>query len=163
MVVMEDDSFKKPGAVPFKWEIKPGLPIPHHHHSPESPSSKLKPPPLLGSYKLSPVEPRTRSFRSNSKVRSNRWRFERPLLSQPEIVTSSGCFFSPFLKRLRSKKTVPKRVVEPDYTSEVNTISRWSLSSTKSPSPFRHSTVSSSVASSPRPVGDVEWAGFGLF
>ncbi|KAL5075689.1 hypothetical protein RYX36_014673 [Vicia faba] len=163
MVAMEDASFKKPGAVPFKWEIKPGLPIPHHHHNPESPSFRLKPPPLTGSYKLSPVEPRTRSFRSNSKVRSNRWKFERPLLSQPEIVTSSGCFFSPFLKRLRSKKTVPKRVVEPDYASEVDAIGRRSLSSTKSHSPFRRSTVSSSVASSPQPVGDVEWAGFGLF
>lgn len=169
MVVAEDYSFKKPGSVPFKWEIKPGLPIPHHHHqNPESPSFKLKPPPQLGSYKLSPVEPRTRSFRSSPKVGSERWRFERPLLAQPECVTSSGCFFSPFLKRLRSRKKVVKKVVEPDYTLELETIGRFSFSSstTKSLSPFRRpSTVSSSVASSPQPqpVGDAEWAGFGLF
>ncbi|PNX95959.1 hypothetical protein L195_g019159 [Trifolium pratense] len=163
MVVMEDYSFKKPGAVPFKWEIKPGLPIPHHHNLLESPSLKLRPPPPLGSYKLSPVEPRTRSFRSSPKVRSKRWQFERPL-AQPEIVASSGCFFSPFLKRLRRRKTVPKKVVEFDYTSELETLGRWSFSSTtKSLSPFRPSTVSSSIASSPQPVGDVEWAGFGLF
>ncbi|KAK2351880.1 hypothetical protein QL285_096895 [Trifolium repens] len=163
MVVMEDDdSFKKPGAIPFKWEIKPGLPIPHHHNLLESPSLKLRPPPL-GSYKLSPVEPRTRSFRSSPKVRSERWRFEKPL-AQPEIVASSGCFFSPFLKRLGRTKTTPKRVVEPDYTSELEMLGRWSFSSTtKSLSPFRPSTVSSSIASSPQPVGDVEWAGFGLF
>jgi hypothetical protein len=168
MVVAEDDSFKKPGSVPFKWEIKPGLPIPHHHHhqNPESPSFKLKPPPQLGSYKLSPVDSRTRSFRSSPKVGSERWRFERPLLAQPECVTSSGCFFSPFLKRLRSRKKVVKKVVEPDYTSELETIGRWSFSSstTKSLSPFRRpSTVSSSVASSPQPIGDAEWAWFGLF
>lgn len=169
---IDDDSFKKPGAVPFKWEIKPGLPMVHHNNhqnqqiqSPESPSLKLKPPPPAGSYLLSPVEPRTRSFRSTPKGRSDRWRFDKPLLARPEIVSSSGCFFSPFLRRLRSRKTVPKRVVEPDYTSELETLGRWSLSSRKSsPSPFRTSTAtSSSVASSPRPVTDAEWAGFGLF
>ncbi|KAJ1382546.1 hypothetical protein SESBI_44151 [Sesbania bispinosa] len=169
---VEDDSFRKPGAVPFKWEIKPGLPIAqqqhlHHHRkpsfpSPESPSLKLKPPPPAGSYLYSPVEPRTGSFRSIPRVRSDRWRFERPLLARPEIV-SSGCFFSPFLRRLRKKKTVEKRVVEADYTSELETLGRWSLSSRKSLSPFRTSTSSSSVASSPRPVSDAEWAGFGLF
>lgn len=59
---------------------------------------------------------------------------------------------------------VPKRVVEEDYTSELETLGRWSLSSTKSLSPFSvASTASSSVASSPRPVSDAEWAGFGLF
>ncbi|XP_004502517.1 uncharacterized protein [Cicer arietinum] len=136
MVTVEDDSFKKPGAVPFKWEIKPGLPISHHHHNPDSPSLKLRAPPPLGSSVLSPADPR-----SSSRVRSNRWRFERPLLAQPERVSSSGCFFSPFLKRLRSKKTVPKKVVEPDYTSEQETVGRWSLSSIKSPSPFRVSTT----------------------
>lgn len=175
--VEDDDSFKKPGAVPFKWEIKPGLPIistqqklhqQHHQKVPEPPSPKLRPPPSAGSsYLLSPVEPRTRSFRSNSRARSDRWRFERPLLARPESV-SSGCFFSPFLKRLRSRKTVAvppkKRAVEPDCASEIETLGRWSLSSGKSlSSPFRASMVSSSVASSPQPVSDAEWAGFGLF
>ncbi|KAK7351105.1 hypothetical protein VNO77_10291 [Canavalia gladiata] len=164
--VDDADSFKKPGAVPFKWEIKPGLPAVqqklHHHQKPEPPSPKLRPPPPAGSYLYSPVEPGTRSFRSNSRVRSDRWRFERPLLARTESV-SSACFFSPFLRRLRSRKTVPKRVVEEDYASELETLGRWSLSSRKSLSPFRTSTASSSVASSPRPVTDADWAGFGLF
>ncbi|MED6162380.1 hypothetical protein PIB30_069933 [Stylosanthes scabra] len=176
---VEDGSFRKPGAVPFKWEIKPGVPVHHTHHnhhnqhyhqephvhSPEPPSPKLRPPPA-GLYPFSPVEPRTRSFRSSPRVRSDRWRFERPLITRPEIV-SSGCFFSPLLRRLSSKKAGPKRVTKPDKetrsVSELETVPRWSLSSRKSLSPFRVSTSSSSVASSPRPVGDAEWAGFGLF
>ncbi|XP_020213953.1 uncharacterized protein LOC109798133 [Cajanus cajan] len=164
-VVDDGDSFKKPGAVPFKWEVKPGLPIVQqklHRQKLELPSLKLRPPPPAGSYLLSPVEPRTRSFRSSPRVRSERWRFERPLLARAESV-SSGCFFSPFLRRLQRRKAVPKRVVEEDYTSELETLGRWSLSSTKSLSPFRASTASSSVVSSPRPVSDAEWAGFGLF
>lgn len=164
----DGDSFKKAGAVPFKWEVKPGLPIVQqklHHQKLESPSLKLRPPPPAGAYLLSPEEPRTRSFRSTPRVRSDRWRFERPLLARAESV-SSGCFFSPVLRRLqrRKKVKVPKRVVEEDYTSELETLGRWSLSSTKSLSPFSvASTASSSVASSPRPVSDAEWAGFGLF
>ncbi|XP_027358478.1 uncharacterized protein LOC113867382 [Abrus precatorius] len=161
-------NFKKEGAVPFKWEIKPGTPIvqqKHHHRQHQKPESqllKLRPPPPAGSYLLSPMEPRTPSFRSTPRARSERWRFERPLLARAESV-SSGCFFSPFLRRLRSRKRVTKRVVEEDYTPELETLGRWSLSSRKSLSPFRASTTSSSVASSPRPVGDAEWAGFGLF
>lgn len=161
----DHDSFNKPGAVPFKWEVKPGLPIEqqkHHHQKLDSPSPKLRPPPPAGSYLLSSAEPRTPSFRSTPRGRSDRWRFERPLMTRAESV-SSGCFFSPFLRRLQRRKMVPKRVVEEDYTSELETLSRWSLSSTKSLSPFRASTASSSVASSPRPVSDAEWAGFGLF
>ncbi|KAK7282701.1 hypothetical protein RIF29_11684 [Crotalaria pallida] len=169
----ECDSFKKPGAVPFKWEVKPGVPIISHHHNnhqkpwaklPEPPSPK---PPPAGSYLFSPGEPRSGSFRSTPRVRSDRFRFNRPLLSRPESV-SSGCFFSPFLRRLKSKKTIPKRVTEPEnessYSLDLEMLSRCSFSSRKSISPFRISTTSSSsVASSPRPIGDTEWAGFGLF
>ncbi|KAK7410616.1 hypothetical protein VNO78_01551 [Psophocarpus tetragonolobus] len=167
-VVVDDgdtDSFKKAGAIPFKWEVKPGLPIVQqklHQQKVEPPSPKLRPPPPVGSYLLSPAEPRTRSFRSTSRSLSERWRFERPLLARTESV-SSGCFFSPFLRRLQRRKTLRKRLVEEDYTSELETLGRWSLSSTKSLSPFRASTASSSVASSPRPVTDADWAGFGLF
>lgn len=188
-----DDSFKKPGAVPFKWEIKPGVPKSqqnHLHRKPTTPSSppsraqtqscdhrrsselnslKLRPPPA-GYYVLPPVEPRTRSFRASPRVRSDRWRFEKPLLARPESV-STGCFFSPLLRRVASRKRIQKPVVaederESDYTSELETLARWSLSSRKSLSPFRDSTTSSSSRSnqsSPRPVRDVEWAGFGLF
>ncbi|KAL2339751.1 hypothetical protein Fmac_007691 [Flemingia macrophylla] len=160
VVVDDGDYFKKAGAVPFKWELKPGLPI--EQHKPESPSLRLRPPPPAPSYVVSPLEPRTRSFRSTPRVRSERWRFEPPLLARAESV-STGCFFSPFLRRLQRRKAVPKRVVEEDYRSELETLGRWSLSSTKSLSPFRASTASSSVASSPRPISDAEWAGFGLF
>ncbi|KAL1309859.1 hypothetical protein HN51_052597 [Arachis hypogaea] len=176
---VEDGSFRKPGAVPFKWEIKPGVPVHHNHHtyhnhhdhqepqvqSPEPPSPKLRPPPA-GLYPFSLAEPRTRSFRSSPRVRSDRWRFDRPLITRPETV-SAGCFFSPLLRRLSSKKAGSKRFAKPDKesqsVSELETLSRWSLSSRKSLSPFRVSTSSSSVASSPRLVGDAEWAGFGLF
>lgn len=185
-----DDSFKKPGAVPFKWEIKPGLPRAQqnhlhrkptppsspprahsydHHRSSELTSPKLRPPPA-GFYVFSPVEPQTRSFRSSPRIRSERWRFDRPLLARPESV-STGCFFSPLLRRIPSRKRLEKAVVkperEPDCISDLETLARWSLSSRKSLSPFRDSTTSSSSSqsnqSSPRPGSDAEWAGFGLF
>lgn len=190
-----DDSFKKPGAVPFKWEIKPGVPKTHqhqnhqqkripppspprqptrvqaynHHRSSEMPSPKLKPPPA-GSYcyVFSPVDSRTGSFRSSPRIRSDRWRFDLPLLSRPESV-STGCFLSPLLRRMPSKKKTRKPLIEPepesDYISNLETLARWSFSSRKSLSPFRDSSSSSvsSYQSSPRPVADAEWAGFGLF
>ncbi|KAI4337846.1 hypothetical protein L6164_016215 [Bauhinia variegata] len=189
-----DDSFKKPGAVPFKWEIKPGVPrvqqqqqkqkcapppsLPlqpsrvesyNHRRSSELLYPKLKPPPA-GCYALpSPVEPRTRSFRSSPRVRSDRLRFERTLITRTDSV-STGCFFSPLLRRIPSKRVIRRPVIEPegddDYTSDLETLARWSLSSKKSLSPFRDSPSSSSLSSyrsSPRPVGDAEWAGFGLF
>ncbi|KAF1871608.1 hypothetical protein Lal_00020402 [Lupinus albus] len=169
----EYDSFKKPGAVPFKWEIKPGVPIIHHHHNnprvhSEPPSPKLRPPPP-GSYLFSPVQTRSRSFRSVPKIRSDRFRFDRPLLSRPESA-SAGCFFSPFLRRLRSnKKNIPNRSNNPENKpnckyEEIETLSRWSLSSKKSLSPFRASTASSySITTSPGPISDAEWAGFSIF
>ncbi|OIV96650.1 hypothetical protein TanjilG_09192 [Lupinus angustifolius] len=168
----EYDSFKKPGSVPFKWEVKPGVPIIHHHQNQrvqsEPPSPKLRPPPA-GSYLFSPVQTCSRSFRSAPKVRSDRFRFDHPLFSRPESV-SAGCFFSPFLRRLKSnKKTTANRCNnsdnEPDYElEEIETLSRWSLSSKKSISPFRASTTSSySITSSPGPISDAEWAGFSLF
>ncbi|KAI4307242.1 hypothetical protein L6164_030449 [Bauhinia variegata] len=188
-----DDSFKKPGAVPFKWEIKPGVPrVQHqqqkcaaplasqpqpprlqpdnHHRLSELPSSpKLKPPPA-GRYAFpSPVEPRTRSFRSTPRVRSDRFRFEQPLISRPDSV-STGCFFSPLIGRISSKRVIRRPMIEPedddDYTSGLETLARWSLSSRMSLSPFRGSPSPSSMSSylsSPRPMGDAEWAGLGLF
>ncbi|CAL0319421.1 unnamed protein product [Lupinus luteus] len=166
------DSFKKQGAVPFKWEIRPGVPIIHHHQNPRVQSepmpTQLRPPPA-GSYLFSPVQTRTRSFRSLPKIRSDRFRFDRPLLSRPESG-STGCFFSPFLKRLKSnKKTVPNQYNNPNSESdyglkEIEMLSRWSCSSKKSISPFRASTTSSySITSSPGPISDAEWASFSLF
>ncbi|XP_054799683.1 uncharacterized protein LOC129304072 [Prosopis cineraria] len=182
-----DDSFKKPGAVPFKWEVKPGVPRAPQNHAHQKPkplsqsraqsfdhrrsselnSSQLKPPPA-GYYMFSPVEPRPRSFRSSPRIRSERWRFERPLLARPESV-STGCFLSPLLRRMTSRKKLQRPAVKSDYTSDVETLARWSLSSSKSLSPFHDSTTSSSSSrsnvSSPRPGSDSEWAwaGYGLF
>ncbi|KAJ8773410.1 hypothetical protein K2173_028587 [Erythroxylum novogranatense] len=187
-----DDSFKKPGAVPFKWEIRPGVPKIHHQHkklvkhltpptlpSPSTPfqprhasptsQPKLKPPPA-SSVLFSPEEPRSRSFRSTPRARSESWRFEPPTRVQPECVFP-GCFPSPSLRRKGSKKN-SHRVGRPgwelDYTSDRETLARWSVSSRKSAvlSPFHDSSTTSSYwsnQSSPRQVNDAEWAGFGLF
>ncbi|KAJ9146264.1 hypothetical protein P3X46_028551 [Hevea brasiliensis] len=187
-----DDSFKKPGAVPFKWEIRPGVPKIHTHQqklqpkqlsppalpspsppftphrSPPTPRTqqklKLKPPPA-GFIFLPPPEPRTRSFRTTPRTRSERWRFDQPTRVSPECV-SPGCFPSPLLRRKDSKRrTTQVPESESDYTSDLETLARWSLSSRKSLSPFHDSSASSfsSYRSSPRVVSDAEWAGFGLF
>ncbi|PIN17059.1 hypothetical protein CDL12_10291 [Handroanthus impetiginosus] len=187
-----DDSFKKPGAVPFKWEIRPGVPklqnsqpsSDHNHHEfefefqklhqrkqqvhqkhslnsplPQTPS-RLKPPPA-GLYKPFPLEPRTHSFRSSSRVASNR--FGLPSLVRPDIVSSAGCFPSPLVKRKNAKKRVgdPRPTPEPEYYSDLDVPSRWSISSRKSVSPLFSSFAS--YQSSPRPMSEAEWGTFGLF
>lgn len=177
MKVDVDDSFRKPGAVPFKWEIRPGVPriqeppsldnyqfefkLRNHKQShsktpsPETPS-RLKPPPAGYYFQSSSLEPRTRSFRSNSK------RFRLPGLARPDVVSSAGCFPSPMSKRRTVKKgTVdPVSTPEPGYYSdlEIGLSRRLSVSSRKSGSPLSYS-----YRASPRPVGDSDWAGFGLF
>ncbi|KAG5245952.1 hypothetical protein OIU76_001853 [Salix suchowensis] len=192
MAVEIDDSFKKPGSVPFKWEIRPGVPKiqqqlqqkqqkkellpptlpspspPFSHRRPSPPpqvqKQKLKPPPAKSIF-LPPPEPRAHSFRSVPRSRSERWRFEQPTHVRHECV-SPGCFPSPLSRRKDSKRrTSTKPASEPDYTSDLDTLSRWSISSRKSLSSFRDSPASSfsSYQSSPRPVSDAEWAGFGLF
>ncbi|KAE8100689.1 hypothetical protein FH972_018560 [Carpinus fangiana] len=176
-----DDSFTKPGAVPFKWETKPGVPKLQQLHQQQTssyhgtelptPPQKLRPPPS-GSYFLPPLEPRTRSIRASPRTRSERWRFDQPttLVGLGPDVVSPGCFLSSFLgrkfekRRPRIRKMCPAS--EPDYTSDLETLSRWSVSSRKSLSPFQDSpssSFSSSYQSSPRPMSDADWAGFGLF
>ncbi|XP_038899347.1 uncharacterized protein LOC120086669 [Benincasa hispida] len=156
-----DEFYRQPAAVPFKWEIKPGVPKNHHRlrhsptHSPPQHHQKLKPPPSVSNF-LHP----SNSLHSSSRTRSDRWRF-----SQPEQV-SSGCFPSPLPNRKSAKSL--SRNPEPDYSSGLESLSRWSVSSRKSISPFRYSVSSSpssysSYHSSPRPTSDTEWAGFGLF
>ncbi|EOY16375.1 Uncharacterized protein TCM_035176 [Theobroma cacao] len=195
-----DDSFKKPGAVPFKWEIRPGVPKVQQQQKqqeqspqkqkqkhqkqkqsppplpppaspfinqrslptpPGTPRQKLKPPPA-GSYFVLTPEPRSHSFRSAPRARSERWRLEQPARVRPECV-SPGCFPSPLLMHKGSKRKTQKP--EPNYISDLETPSRWSLSSRRSRSPFYGSPASSfsSFRSSPRPVADAQWAGFGLF
>ncbi|KAJ4838350.1 hypothetical protein Tsubulata_026399 [Turnera subulata] len=196
-----DDSFKKPGAVPFKWEIRPGVPKIQQHQkkplpplsppilpspsppfnnthrrlpSPTPPRQKLKPPPP-GSIFLPSPEPRSSSFRSSTpaSARSERWRLEQPTRVHPDTV-SVGCFPSPLLgrksgsSRRRSSQYQYYSTKQPDYTSssELETPSRWSVSSRKSAPSFRDSPMSSSFSSyqsSPRVAKDADWAGFGLF
>lgn len=184
-----DDSFKKPGAIPFKWEIRPGVPklrqpqeplyeprselfLPKNHHEPPpkppsnhntpfrgTPRRKLLPPPA-GFYFQPSTEPRTKSFRARSQR----------ILGRPECVSPLGCFPSPSVKRRNEKKNVYKVEfrpgIEPNYNSDIETVSRWSVSSRRSLSPFCDSPMSSSFSSyksSPRLMVDTDWAGFGLF
>lgn len=167
-----DDSFKKPGAVPFKWEIRPGVPklqdsprTPQHKsHSVQqelSPfnSPRLKPPPA-GFHFHPQQEPRSQSFRSAPNTPSRRFR----VLSGPETVSSVGCFLSPMLKRKLAKKGKNRKDhgLEPEYSSDVETSSRWSVSSRRSISPLPHSFHSERM-SSPHPVSDAEWSALSLF
>lgn len=189
-----DDSFKKPGSIPFKWEIRPGIPklqttqtdpgrpqlesgsdkqhqrkqkqppvaTIHNHPFPETPR-KLKPPPA-GLCFQPPLEPqvqtRTRSIRSSPRTFSDR--FSLRGLALPDVVSSTGCFPSPVgkVKNVKAAK-YPRSIPEPDYYSDLEISSRWSVSSRKSVSPLSLSIPSH--RSTPRPVFDVEWTGFELF
>ncbi|KAK7275615.1 hypothetical protein RIF29_16735 [Crotalaria pallida] len=161
----DDYSFKKPGSVPFKWEIKPGVPKPQHHHhqhhdhdhdqrnfsSPTSPlrSNVFSPEDLLHS----------RSFRSTHSVQSDQWRLDRSN-SMP-----LSYFLSPSLGRMHSEKMNRKPAVdEPNYRSDPlrrclsmrSFLSRFRDSLSKSPS---------SMLSNQTPNRTVRkrggWAGFG--
>lgn len=189
-----DDSFKKPGAIPFKWEIRPGVPKLHHqspspqqspsfnlrrsllqHHEQQKQQSfnhhrscpttpiKLSPPPSGFHFRPPPPEPRSRS--------TPRGRPDRSIFAPPDNVGSGSCFPSPLVlirrkgDKKRSRRPKPESDFEPDYTSDLETLSRWSGSTRKSVSLFRDSPSSSfsSYRSSPRPVSDDEWAWLGLF
>ncbi|KAI3785356.1 hypothetical protein L1987_44474 [Smallanthus sonchifolius] len=153
-----DDSFTKPGSVPFKWEIRPGLPKPHpppsnHHTSP------LKPPPSSPTHFHFP-SPRTQSgrFQFNHKPVVG--------LGQPNVV-SLGCFQA---RKGYSQRKTNKFHVNPMYKSDLEMLSEWSMSTRKSGSPLCNesplsSSSFSSYRSSPRMVcvSDAEWAGYGLF
>ncbi|XP_065847469.1 uncharacterized protein [Euphorbia lathyris] len=191
-----DDSFKKPGAIPFKWEIRPGVPKIHTQQkhqrkqlsppslpspsppftprrsslpSPQQPHQKLKPPPA-GFIYLPLPEPRTRSFRSAPRTRSESMRFDHQSTRLRPDCVSPGCFPSPLLKRKGSRRRTNPMPPESesDFMSDLETPPRWSFCRRKSISPFRESSASSSFSSyqsSPRvvTVSDAEWAGFALF
>ncbi|CAD5185012.1 unnamed protein product [Musa acuminata subsp. malaccensis] len=69
-----DDSFKRPGRIPFQWEIRPGVPKPQHQPTPAAPSpptSKLSRPPCMTPPSLSPQWSRSLSAsRSQSNAHS---------------------------------------------------------------------------------------------
>ncbi|XP_044476002.1 uncharacterized protein LOC123203626 [Mangifera indica] len=175
-----DDSCRKPGTVPFKWEIRPGVPkiqqqhkqtpkpspppspLPPRHSTFSSPAplQKLKPPPA-GFQFYAPFEHRNQSFRSTSRVYSERWRLHQPTRGRPDCV-SPGCFPA----RSTSRRKESKKKGEQGYFSDLETLPRWSVSSRRSFSPFTASPASSSLLScksSPQHVVDSDWAGFGLF
>ncbi|XP_010539662.1 PREDICTED: proline-rich receptor-like protein kinase PERK10 [Tarenaya hassleriana] len=224
-MAIADDSFKRPGAVPFSWEIRPGVPKtqtsqpdnlnppkklsplrlkplsqPLHPPPPQiqppsssfianrrplsplappsfstpspSPSSRLKPPPASVFYSPGP---RAMSFRSSPRALSERWLLQRPrvIRSGPVpgsdyVVAGPGCFPTPLFRLKKSrisgrKKTVPR--MEPEYGSDMETASPWSMSSRRSISPMWDSPKSSFSSNrfSPRFPGEAEWVGIGLF
>lgn len=170
-----DGSFKQQGSIPFKWEIRPGVPKVqaqkpeqrkeqakekghhhHHHHKafPETPS-KLAPPPA-GIHFQPQMEPWTRSFLLAPKALSDRYTpYPSSTLAQPASVYPGGCLPSPPLlpKNKKDKKKINKHKLkvqpesEPDCLSDLATLSPGSISSRKSKSPFRASPLSSSFSS----------------
>ncbi|KAE9595897.1 hypothetical protein Lal_00030844 [Lupinus albus] len=153
----DDYSFKRPGAVPFKWEIKPGLPKLQHQHQEQDhdqhnlslPSPKLTPPPSWFNV-FSPEDPCSRSIR-----RTHSARFER------SNSLPLSCFLSPSLRPFSSGKMNRKHGVEPNYGSDL----QRSLSSRSLRSLFYDSVPSSSSISNNqslnRTVSKAGWAGFG--
>lgn len=146
-----DDYFKQPGSIPFKWEIRPGVPKPENHHKPSSNhrSSSLKPPP---------------SSPTSFHFPSSRFQLDKSKMTQPDVV-SLGCFHT---RKGDSQRKTNKLRVDRVYKSDIEALSQWSMSTRKSGSPFYDSPVSSSFSSyrsSPEmvSVSDAEWAGYGLF
>lgn len=170
-----DDSFVTPGSIPFRWEVRPGVPKIFHrelsppfdqqevdrcHNSirpPSVPSSpqKLKLPPA-GYYSNLHPAPKIRPYETQS--------------------VSQGCFPTSPLIRQKSKRKGIKKLLKPElgsecgYSLDLETLARWSESrgkcfafydSPSSSSSYRSSF--SSFRSSPQPACDAEWAGFGLF
>ena len=155
-----DGSFKKPGAIPFKWETRPGVPKPDPQPQPPlsySDNNKEEEEENYTSHSSSPSTPqylsltpppRTQSLRSISRLRSNVQWYDPdpdpgpPLLARPESI-SAGCFLSPRLrwkwgwKKLAAKtkpKLEPKSEPEPksdDHGSKFERLARWSVSSTR--------------------------------
>ncbi|XP_076903531.1 uncharacterized protein LOC143558608 [Bidens hawaiensis] len=156
-----DDSFTQPGAVPFKWEIRPGVPKPLNHQKPSSHrASPLKPP---------PSSPTSFHFPS-PRTQSARFQFNKSVVAQPEVVTM-GCFQTRKGYSQRKNITITNKLYpNPMYKSDLEALSAWSESTRRSGSSFYNgsplsSTSFSSYRSSPRTAGvsDAEWAGYGLF
>ncbi|KAF4373155.1 uncharacterized protein LOC115699790 [Cannabis sativa] len=156
-----DESFKKAGTIPFKWEIIPGVPKESQQQNHNNHHHPLPPPPP---HQTSP------SFRSGS----SRWRFEKSVLFRSDesvtVPMGMGCF--PSSAQLKKKESIKKKKKNNNEyaSSELETPPRRSsFSSRKSfVSPLRERSPSSlssplSCRWSPRPISDAEWASFGLF
>ncbi|XP_008783509.1 uncharacterized protein LOC103702734 [Phoenix dactylifera] len=99
-----DESFKKPGSIPFKWEIQPGIPKPQ-------PSPTTTPLPL---------PPKLRSCPSMLQSQSSN--LLSPSAFTPQAFPSQGCFAIPLVKRRDDKKGVEpiawlqRRSMSPRFT-----------------------------------------------
>ncbi|CAH8305219.1 unnamed protein product [Eruca vesicaria subsp. sativa] len=103
-IIVIDDSFKRPGTVPFSWEIRPGVPKTRPENTPPllQPPKKLSPlrlKPLSHSQPLLPpaLSPPSSSFISTSKSRSQSPltpSFSTPSKLKPPPPSHSG-FYSP--------------------------------------------------------------------
>ncbi|KAJ8618781.1 hypothetical protein MRB53_014967 [Persea americana] len=181
-----DDSFKRPGAVPFKWEIQPGVPKAQPPPPRHNPMSQKTPPPKLSPPKLSPP-PSGISFypphhstllvRIPSSHSKSSERHRRPG-SRPNstrnsmaVAVDTGCFPVASPRRKIERKTTYRsenmKLLDDDIheTHDLQTLARWSVSSRKSFSPFNSSSPSTSPFCTPRRVEqeDAEWAAYGLF
>ncbi|KAK4756207.1 hypothetical protein SAY87_006334 [Trapa incisa] len=147
-----DDSFKKPGAVPFKWEIRPGVPRTqpdHHYHchgrhvskecQPPTPP-KLKPP-SSQSPRFPQEVPRNRSFRSAPRARPERRKADLPV--------SQGCFPASPMLRLK-KENSSSRVAAYESGLKQKSTGRSTPARKTASSPFRISPSSSVQSSSPK-------------
>ncbi|KAL5714522.1 hypothetical protein ACHQM5_016471 [Ranunculus cassubicifolius] len=170
-----DESFKRAGAVPFKWEVQPGIPKSLPNYTPSTPS-RLAPPPSESEFYFAPTPKRslapTRSLSRLAPTRSLSrllTRLKSHGSSRTSVLLSLGCFPGPCVnKRSFKVNTTEKSGDESESDSEYDNITEildsWSNSPQKlTDSPLRDSASSSSERSSPPPSDDVHWAAFGLF
>ncbi|XP_010680723.3 uncharacterized protein LOC104895808 [Beta vulgaris subsp. vulgaris] len=147
-IVVADDSFKKPGAIPFTWETRPGVSKFQQHYTHELA------PPLISSSSSSPALSKSSSFSSSPSrelqaqwvksmsLPSNTKNFPSSLLTRLQLISGhkSGCFPISWLrwkwgkeKRVAKPKLKVKLELDPecikDYTFYLEKLARWSMTS----------------------------------
>lgn len=147
-----DDSFKRPGTVPFSWEVRPGVPKTRVSQPGNGDTPLLQPPKKLSPLRLKPLSrsqsllppalsPPSSSFISSSKSRSLSPlapSFPTPSKLKPPPPSSQSGLYSP----APSFRSTPRAFSE-----------RWQLN--------RHDRVRPGSESEPRP--DFAFAGLGCF
>lgn len=162
-----DESFKRPGSVPFKWELRPGVPLPAGDVPNKPPPVSLPP-----SYTPSST-PLFSGASSDVRCPSDRWRFQRRVLDlarsgkHGNLVeeVELGCFLRGDKKRGRRSRGDREEEEESDeevgdMVAELQTLARWSMSARKSLSPESPPVLLSSFR---QRRDDADWAGYGLF
>lgn len=116
-----DESFKRPGSVPFQWEIKPGTPKPYFQSSPFQSRTttmfapkRLNPPPIMTPPVSPCASPSPAFFHRSNSTSSTKWRSPqqspRPSRSRsigPEIV-AQGCIPLATVKKANGHKSKSK-------------------------------------------------------